>query len=66
MIVATYVIKQYGVVSIGKFFLVFGLVWGIILGFFVAAAVISMGSVVGTHALGFAGGIVVLGLITLK
>jgi hypothetical protein len=65
MTVATYVIKQFGVVSIGKFFAVFGLVWGVIMGFFIAAGVSSMGSVMGTHALGFAGGIVVLGLMTI-
>jgi hypothetical protein len=65
MAVTTYVIKQLGIISIGKFFAVFGLVWGFIMGFFVAAGVSSMGSVMGAHALGFAGGLMVLGLMTI-
>ena len=65
MTVATYVIKQLGVVSIGKFFAVFGLVWGFFMGFFIAAGVSGMGSVMGTHAIGFAGGLIVLGLMTI-
>ncbi|MHB8162998.1 MAG: hypothetical protein ACYDDV_01470 [Methanoregula sp.] len=65
MTVATYVIKQLGVVSIGKFFGVFGLVWGFLMGFFIAAGVSSMGPGMGAPALGFAGGLVVLGLMTI-
>lgn len=65
MTTTTYVIKQLGIVSIGKFFAVFGLVWGFFVGFFVAAGVGSMGSGMGTPALGFAGGLVVLGLVTI-
>jgi len=62
---STYTIKQLGIVSVAKFFAVFGLVWGFIMGFFAAAGVSGMGSVMGTHALGFAGGLVVLGLVTI-
>jgi hypothetical protein len=60
MTAATYVIKQFGIVSVGKFFAVFGLVWGFIMGFFVAAGVSSMGYLMGTHALGFAEALVAL------
>jgi hypothetical protein len=35
------------------------------MGFFVAAGVSSMGAVMGTHALGCAGGLIVLGLMTI-
>jgi hypothetical protein len=62
---ATYVIKQFGIVSVGKFFAVFGLVWGFLMGFVVSAGVSGMGSVMGSHALGFAGGLVALGFMTI-
>jgi len=65
MTAATYVIKQFGIVSVGKFFRVFGLVWGCIMGFMVAAGLSSMGTGMGLHAPGFAGGLVVLGLMTI-
>lgn len=65
MTASTYVIKQFGIVSVGKFFAVFGLVWGFIMGFFVAAGVSGMGSVTGMHTLGFAGGLIVLGIMTI-
>jgi hypothetical protein len=58
MAVTTYTIKQPGIVSIGKFFAVFGLVWGFFAGIFFAAGLGSMGSVMGTHALGFGAGLV--------
>jgi hypothetical protein len=58
MAVTTYTIKQPGIVSIGKFFAVFGLVWGFFAGIFLAAGLGSMGSVMGTHALGFGAGLV--------
>lgn len=65
MAASTYIIKQFDIVSVGKFFAVFGLVWGFFMGFFVAAGVSGMGTVMGTHMLGFAGGLVVLGLMTI-
>ena len=63
MTATTYIIRQFDIVSVRKFFAVFGLVWGFIMGFFVAAGVSSMGSGMGMHALGFAGGLVMLGLM---
>ncbi|MFA6332144.1 MAG: hypothetical protein WCX22_04255 [Methanoregula sp.] len=65
MATATYTIKQFGIVSVGKFFALFGLVWGFLMGFVVAVGVSSMGSVMGTHALGFAGGLVALCIMTI-
>jgi hypothetical protein len=65
MTAATYVIKQLGIVSVGKFFAVFGLVWGFLMGFFVAAGVSGMGTVMGSHAIGFAGGLVALGFMVI-
>ena len=65
MTAATYVIKEFDIVSVGKFFAVFGLVWGFIMGFFVAAGASTMGTAMGLHALGFAGGLVILGLMTI-
>jgi hypothetical protein len=62
---ATYVIKQFGIVSVGKFFAAFGLVWGFLMGFVVAAGVSGMGSVMGSQAPGFAGGLVALGFMTI-
>jgi len=63
MATATYTIKQFGIVSVGKFFAIFGLVWGFLMGFVVAVS--SMGSVMGTHALGFAGGLVAPCIMTI-
>jgi hypothetical protein len=65
MAAQTYVIRQLGIVSIGKFFAVFGLVWGFLMGFFVAAGVSGMGSIAGAHTLGFAGGLVALAFMTI-
>jgi len=65
MTATTYIIRQFDIVSVGKFFAVFGLVWGFIMGFFVAAGVSSMGTGMGMHALGFAGGLVMLGIVTI-
>ena len=62
MTTATYVIKQFGIVSVGKFFAIFGLVWGFFMGFILAAGLSGMSTGPGMHALGFAGGLVVLGL----
>jgi hypothetical protein len=53
----TYTIKQFGVISVGKFFAVFGLVWGFFVGIFLAAGLGGMGSVLGSHALGIGAGL---------
>jgi hypothetical protein len=53
----TYVIKQFGVISVGKFFAVFGLVWGFFAGILLAAGLGGMGTVLGSHTLGFGAGI---------
>ncbi|MGA2122183.1 MAG: hypothetical protein ABSG49_09105 [Methanoregula sp.] len=60
MAAATYVIKQFGIVSVGKFFAILGIIWGFIMGIFVAAGVGSMGYLMGTQALGIVGGLVAL------
>jgi hypothetical protein len=54
----TYTIKQFGVISVGKFFAVFGLVWGFLVGILLAAGLGGMGSVLGSHALGIGAGLV--------
>jgi hypothetical protein len=59
------VIKQFGVVSIGKFFAVLGGVWGFFMGFCLAAGIGAMGSVMGSHIRGFGAGLVGLVLMTL-
>jgi hypothetical protein len=53
----TFVIKQFGVISVGKFFAVFGLVWGFFAGILLAAGLGGMGTVLGSHTLGFGAGI---------
>jgi hypothetical protein len=53
----TYVIKQFGVISVGKFFAVFGLVWGFFAGILFAAGLGGMGTVLGSHTLGFGAGL---------
>src|SRR5512137_885041 len=57
MATTTYTIKQFGIVSVGKFFAVFGLVWGFFVGMFLAAGLGGMGSVLGSHALGIGAGL---------
>ena len=54
----TYTIKQPGIVSVGKFFAVFGLVWGFFAGISLAAGLGGMGSVMGTPAIGIGAGLV--------
>jgi hypothetical protein len=54
----TYTIKQFGIISVGKFFAVFGLIWGFFVGIFLAAGLTGMGSVFGAHALGIGAGLV--------
>jgi hypothetical protein len=56
--VATYTIKQFGVASVGKFFAVFGLVWGFIAGIVLALGLGGMGSVLGTPVLGIGAGLI--------
>lgn len=58
MTAATYVIKQFDIVSVGKFFAVFGLVWGFFAGLFVAAGASSMGYAMGLHGFSLLGGLV--------
>ena len=53
----TYVIKQFGVISVGKFFAVFGLVWGFFAGILLAAGLGGMGTVLGSHTLGLGAGL---------
>lgn len=60
----TYIVRQLGVVSIGKFFAVFGLVWGFFMGLVMAAGVSGMGSVMGGLVLGFGVGLIGLVFIT--
>jgi hypothetical protein len=53
----TYTIKQFGIISVGKFFAVFGLVWGFFAGILLAAGLGGMGTVMGSHSLGFGAGL---------
>jgi hypothetical protein len=57
----TYIVKQFGIVSVGKFFAVFGRVWGFFMGIILAAGLGGMGSVFGAPALGIGAGL--LGLV---
>lgn len=61
----TYIVRQLGVVSIGKFFAVFGLVWGFFMGLVMAAGISGMGSVMGGLVLGFGVGLIGLVFVTL-
>lgn len=65
MTAATYVIKQFGIVSVGKFFAVFGLVWGFLMGIFVMAGVSGMGAMAGAQSAGVAGGLIALVLMVI-
>lgn len=58
MAVSTYMIKQFGVMSVGKFFAVFGLVWGVIMGLFVAIGVGGTSALMGSAEVGLGAGIV--------
>jgi hypothetical protein len=58
MAITKYMIKQFGVVSVGKFFAVFGLVWGFFVGILLTAGLGGMGSVWGFQALGIGAGLV--------
>jgi len=58
MVVTMYTIKQFGVVSVGKFFLVFGLVWGFFMGIVLALGLGGMGTVMGGPVLGIGAGLV--------
>lgn len=58
MVVSTYTIKQFGVISVGKFFAVFGLVWGFFVGMFLALGVGGMGSIMSSPVVGIGAGIV--------
>ena len=64
MTTTAYTIKQFGVLSIGKFFAVFGLVWGFFIGLFFAIGrgLVAMGT--GTHPFWFSTGITGLILMT--
>jgi hypothetical protein len=57
MTTTTYTIKQFGIVSVGKFFAVFGLVWGFFVGILLAAGLGGMGSLSGSHILGIGAGL---------
>jgi len=57
MAATTYIVKQFGIVSVGKFFAVFGLVWGFFMGIILAAGMGGMGSVFGAPVLGIGAGL---------
>lgn len=58
MTTTAYMIKQFGIVSIAKFFAVFGLIWGFFAGIVLALGLGGMGSALGAHMLGLGVGIV--------
>jgi hypothetical protein len=51
-------IKSFGVVSIAKFCAVIGLVWGFVVGIFIAIGIGGSAAAMGAHALGIGAGIV--------
>jgi len=58
MTTTAYMIKQFGVVSIAKFFGVIGLVWGFFMGIFLAIGIGGAASAMGgIHALGIGAGL---------
>jgi len=57
MATTAYMIKQFGVLSVAKFCGVMGLVWGFVMGIFLAIGVGGMASAMGTQALGIGAGI---------
>ncbi len=65
MTATTYIIRQFDIVSVGKFFGILGLVWGFFMGFIVALNVSGMSPMMGTQVPGFAGALVALGLMTI-
>lgn len=58
MAITTYTIRQFGAVSVGKFFAVFGLVWGCIMGLFVAIGVGGASAMMGSPVVGAGAGLV--------
>jgi hypothetical protein len=58
MTTTAFMVKSFGVVSIGKFCAVIGLVWGLLMGLMVAIGLGGMGSVMGSQGLGIEAGIV--------
>jgi hypothetical protein len=60
MAAQTYIIKQFGIVSVAKFFAVLGVIWGLIVGICVAAGIGRIGYIMGAMGLGFAGGLFAL------
>jgi len=56
----TYIIREFEIVSVGKFFAVIGLIWGFVAGIFIAAGAAGMSMGTGTSALGIAGTVIVL------
>lgn len=63
MVTTAYMIKSFGVLSVGKFCAVIGLIWGFLVGLMVAVGIGGIGSMMGSHALGIGAGIV--GLIVM-
>jgi hypothetical protein len=63
MATTAYMIKSFGVLSVGKFCAVIGLIWGFLVGLMVAVGIGGIGSMMGSHALGIGAGIV--GLIVM-
>ncbi|MGA2919422.1 hypothetical protein [Methanoregula sp.] len=58
MATTAYMIKQFGVLSVAKFFGVIGLVWGFFMGIFLAIGVGGMATAVGTQMLGVGAGLI--------
>ena len=63
MATTAYMIKSFGVLSVGKFCAVIGLIWGFLVGLMVAVGIGGIGSMMWSHALGIGAGIV--GLIVM-
>jgi hypothetical protein len=58
MATTAYMIKSFGIVSVGKFCAVIGLIWGFLMGIFVAVGVGGTAAMMGSQTLGVGAGIV--------
>jgi len=58
MATTPYMIRSFGVVSVGKFCAVIGLVWGFLMGIMIAVGIGGSAALMGARALGIGAGIV--------
>ncbi|HVN73106.1 MAG TPA: hypothetical protein VMT44_00765 [Methanoregula sp.] len=63
MAATAYMVKSFGIVSVAKFFAVFGLIWGFLMGIVVALGLGGLGSAFGSHMIG--AGLGLVGLVVM-